>query len=308
MAAQTIQALPYIPGCPLHESCVRALRNEQRNRRRTLKNQDLNDLGATAGHNLNIGIIAGFDDLANKSRTPVFTLKPSLAYFGSFGNFDLYAGAFYTFLFDDPLGQKGGLQETLGYNFFPGDSFTITVALDNDNQLNISPGEPAFAFASAEPGISFTMDLKHGEFSAAAGLPIDYSAFLNAKTEAAREIAIDSYFTLGYTFPFGLGISTTSRIWVRPDLEYGETELNLIYGAKSFYGSFTVTADDRFKLWSLEPYLAYTVKQVTFSASVLFENIGGAGTGSPVVDTEIGADRIAITPSIGVRYRFGERL
>jgi hypothetical protein len=91
---------------------------------------------------------------------------------------------------------------------------------------------------------------------------------------------------------------------VVPEPKYGGTELTVTYILKNFYTSLTVSEDSGFKSFSLEPYLAWTVKKLTVSAAVVFNNIGGAGTGSSVVDAETGADRITITPTVGVRYRF----
>jgi hypothetical protein len=313
--SQSLWALPYIPGCPLHESCVRALRAEQRARRRGMKNNE--QLGeATATHNLNLGFMLGLDDVANRSRTPVPTLKPTIAYFGNFGDFDLYLGGFYTLFLDDPLGHNVGLQETFSYNFFPGDNTTLSVSLDNDDQLHLAGPvgsiDTGLAFMSAvgEPSVTLTQDLTRGDITFTLGVPMDYSEFLNAgisddELGKEAELYLETYLTLGYNSPFGLAIQLTPRVGILSDFEYTETELSLVYTLNSLYGSLTVSADRSFKKWSLEPYLAYTIGNFTFAATVVFNNIGGGGTGSAVVDAETGADRITITPSIGVKYRFG---
>jgi hypothetical protein len=308
-------SLPYIPGCPLHESCVRALRAEQRNRRRANKNRDELSPGMSAVHNLNLGVIAGFDDLADTTRNPVFTLKPTAAYFGNFGDFDLYIGAFYTLFFEEPLVQKGGFQATLGYNMLLGDTTTLTVSLDNDDQFNITKDTKLaldtdgfyFMFANAEPSLTLTQDLYYGDITATIGVPLDYSEYVNqflVQDAEDPELCIDGYATLGYNFPFGLGIQVSPRMWIRPDTEYGETELTLTYGKGSFYGSFTVSADDRFKEWTIEPYVAYTINNFTFTATVVFDGIGSTGTGNDLVDAEAGSGKMTITPSIGIKYRF----
>jgi hypothetical protein len=314
--SEPLWALPYIPGCPLHESCVRALRAEQRARRRGLKNKDQAIPGAAAAaHNFNLGFMAGLDDVANKSRTPVVTLKPTIAYFGNCGDFDLYLGGFYTLFLDEPLGHNAGLQETASYNFFPGDNTTLSVSLDNDNQLHIAGPVGAidtglaFMYAEAEPSVTLTQDLIQGDFTFTVGAPIDYSEFLNTgffDEELGKdpELYLEGFITLGYNAPFGLGLQLTPRISILSDFEYTETELSLTYTLNSLYGSLTVSADSNFTKWSLEPYLAYTIRKVTLAATVVFNNIGGGGTGSAVVDAETGADRITITPSIGVKYRF----
>jgi hypothetical protein len=319
MGGIPLSGLPFIPGCPLHESCVRALRAEQRARRRAGNNRDRAGLVADAAHNINLGLAAGLDDLANMSRSPALTLKPALAYFGNFGDFDLYLGAFYTLIFTDPPPpplplQRGGLQETLGYNFLLGGSATLTVTLDNDNQFNFTgdenvPVDGGFycMFANLEPSLTFTQDLSYGDVTAAIGLPVDYSDFINRaviEDFGGANLGVDAYLTLGYNTSFGLGVQVTPRVWIRPDPEYGETELTLTWTAQSFYLSLTVSADALFREWDVEPYLAYTYKNWTFTGTVLFEGIGRTGTGNALVDAESGNSRMVITPSLGVRYRF----
>jgi hypothetical protein len=306
--------LPYIPGCPLHDSCVRALRAEQRARRRANKNRDGAGLAMTAAHNINLGLIAGFDDLADAERVPAFTLKPTLAYFGNFGSFDLYLGAFYTFFFEDPLVRKGGLQETFGYNFLLGDSTTLTITLDNDNQFNFTRDKNIQVdsdfycmFANLEPSLTLTQDLTYGDISVAIGVPLDYSEYVNKhliEDFGDPQLAMDGYITLGYNTSFGLGIQVSPRMWIKPEVEYGETELTLTWGNQSFYTSLTLSADDTFKEWSIEPYIAYTYKNWMFTATVVFDGIGSTGTGNDLVDAESGAGKMTITPSIGIKYRF----
>jgi hypothetical protein len=284
------------------------LRAEQRSRRQGLKNRDQAIPGSSLSY-LNIGAMFGLDDVANMSRAPAFTLKPTIAWFGSFNNFDIYMGGFYTVYFDDPLMQNIGLQETFGYNFLLGDSTTLTVNLDNDDQFRIAPGEPTFMFAAVEPSVALTQDLTQGDISLRIGVPMDYAELVNTgimgeELGKEQELYLDAYIILGYNAPFGLGVELKPIMNIVPEPQYSDTDLTVTYVIKSLYLSLTASADKDFKSFSLEPYIAWTIKNFIFSATVVFDNIGEAGTGNVVVDAETGADRITITPSVGVKYRF----
>jgi hypothetical protein len=301
---EALSALPYIPGCPLHESCVRALRAEQRARRREQKNREGPGL-ASAAHNLNWGLMAGLDDIANRSRTPLLTLKPSLGYFNNFGDIDLYLGAFYTAIIDDPLRQQAGMQESLAYNIYAGDTVTITFSIDNDNQLTLAPGDFSFLYAAFDPAVTVTRDLEQGDFFFALGFPVDYSGPLNGllNVEGDNRAALDFYATAGYNAPFGLGLLLSSRLWLYPEFSYGESEITLAWTRSALYLSLAVTADNSFTVWSITPYCAYTIGRITLIAQAAFDNIGANGTGNVFVDADIGARRLTIVPSLGIRFR-----
>jgi hypothetical protein len=286
--------LPYIPGCPLHESCVRALRQEQRNRRRGLKNTDKVILpGAERGTGLNLGFQADLGDVLDE---PILGLRPTFAWFGSLVDLDVYLGAFYTVNFDYPRTQKAGFQETLTCNFFPGDTTTLSLSADNDDQFNISPGTVELLYAVVEPSLNCTQDLPLGDISLTLALPLAYSP----------EFSMDTGLALGYGFPFGLYLEAAARVWVVPEPEYGETEFTLTWLNKAFYASFTLMADKNFKTYSVEPYAAWSIRGFTLFASFLIDGIGGGKTAeSAAVAEELGLkDGVTLIPSLGIKYRF----
>jgi hypothetical protein len=293
-AGPALFGLPYIPGCPLHESCVRALRQEQRNRRRGLGNTGKIILpGAERGTGINLGVQADLGDVLDE---PILGLRPTLAWFGSPADFDIYLGAFYTASFDYPRLQKAGLQETLSYSLFPGDAAALTLSLDNDDQINLSPGAVELLYAVAEPGISWTQDLPLGDTTLSLGLPIGYSP----------EFSMDTCLGLGYRFPFGLWLEAAARIWTAPETDYGETGFTLGWLNNSFYLSLTLTADKNFKTCGLEPYAAWFVGGFTLFAGILIDGIGGTETAeSAAVARELGLKNgVSLVPSLGVKYRF----
>jgi hypothetical protein len=286
--------LPYIPGCPLHESCVRALRQEQRNRRRGLKNADKAVFSGTErGTGLNLGIQADLGDVLDE---PILGLRPTLAWFGSLADLDIYLGAFYTANFDYPRAQKAGFQETLTYSFFPGDTTTLSLSVDNDDQINISPGAVELLYAAAEPSVNCTQDLPLGDISLTLFLPLGYSP----------EFSMDAGLGLGYGFPFGLYLEAAARMWIVPEPEYGETEFTLSWQNKAFYTSCTLIADKNFKTYSVEPYAAWSIKGFTLFAGVLIEGIGGGKTAeSAAVAEELGLKNgVSLIPSLGIKYQF----
>jgi hypothetical protein len=284
---------PSIPGCPLHESCVRALRQEQRNRRRGLKN---NDTMAFPDAERRTGLNLGFQtDLGDVLDEPILGLRPTLAWFGSPADLDVYLGAFYSAGFDYPRVQRTGFRETLSYSVFPGDSAVLTVSVDNDDQINISPGTVELLYAVAEPGISWTQDLPLGDLSLALSLPLGYSP----------EFSMDAGLGLGYRFPFGLSLEALARVWAAPEPDYGETEFTLAWLNRGFYVSLALVADKNFKSYSVEPYAAWSVKGFTLFISLLLDGIGeSGGPDSAAAAQELGLkDGVSLVPSLGVAYR-----
>jgi hypothetical protein len=292
--ALAVFGLPYIPGCPLHESCVRALRQEQRDRRRGLKNTDKVIFpGAERGTGLNLGFQADPGDILDE---PILGLRPTLAWFGSLADLDIYLGAFYTVNFDYPRAHKAGFQETLTYSFFPGDTTTLSLGVDNDDQFNISPGTVELLYAVAEPSLSCTRDLPLGDITLTLAFPLGYSP----------EFSMDTGLGLGYGFPFGLYLEAAARVWIAPEPEYGETEFTLGWRNKAFYASCTLIADKNFKTYRVEPYAAWSIKSFTLFAGAVIEGIGEERTAESAVAAEEPGLKNGVTliPRLGITYRF----
>ncbi|MDR2070587.1 MAG: hypothetical protein LBP81_04100 [Treponema sp.] len=293
-AGPALFGLPYIPGCPLHESCVRNLRQEQRNRRRGLKNTGKIALpGSEQGTGINLGLQADLGDVMDEA---LLGLRPTLAWFGSLADFDLYLGTFYTVSFDYPRIQRTGFQETLSRNFFPGDSSTLTLSIDNDDQINISPGTVELLYAVAEPSLSWTQDIRQGDITLTLGFPLGCNP----------EFSADVRLALGYSFPFGLYLEAASRIWAAPEPDYGETEFILTWQNSRFYVSLTLTADKNFKTYSVEPYAAWSVKGFILFTSVLIDGIGEGGmVESAAAAQALGRKNgVSLVPCLGIKYRF----
>jgi hypothetical protein len=292
--APALFGLPYIPGCPLHESCVRALRQEQRNRRQGLKNTDRILLpGMEPETGINLGFQADLGDVLDE---PILGLRPTLAWFGSVAAFDMYLGAFYAVSFDYPRIQRTGFQETLSYSFFPGGSSTLTLSIDNDDQINLSPGTMELLYAVAEPSLSWTQDLPLGDITLTLGLPVGYSP----------EFSMDAGLGLGYNLPFGLCLAAVARVWAAPEPDYGETEFTLSWLNNGLYISLALIADKNFKTYSLEPYAAWSHRGFILFAGILIDGIGeGNAVESPAVAQELGLKNgVSLVPTLGVKHRF----
>jgi hypothetical protein len=235
-------------------------------------------------------------DLGDVTEESILGLRPTLTWFGSLAALDIYLGAFYTLSFDYPRIQRTGFRETLSYNFFPGDSAALTLSIDNDDQINISPGTVELLYAVAEPGLSWTQDLPLGDMTLSLSFPLGYSP----------EFSMDTGLGLGYNFPFGLYMEAIVRIWAVPEPDYGETEFTLSWLNNRFSVSLALIADKNFKTYSLEPYAAWSLKGFTLFAGILIDGIGeGTPVESLAAAQELGLKNgVSLIPSLGIKYRF----
>jgi hypothetical protein len=319
--------LPSIPGCPLHESCVRALKQEQRNRQRSLKRRETPD--AETGGTLR-GVYLGFQtDLGdlNDSANDYINLRVSAGYLNSFGNIDLFGGVFYTFAFDDPglspvagrsslpLQHRGGLEANLAYHISLSETFTLAVALDSWNQFNVIPNATAIggnapfsAYAVLEPALCLVYALPFGEADVSSSFPLSY----------ADDKALDYTLSFSLNTDAGLGLTanlTWQYLWAEkaqsdngtiPPFSYGQTEIVARFWRGAFFASLAATADGGFTRFGLEPYAAYTIRRITLFASVLLTNLGA----QPDKDTarlnliQGKRDITSVIPSVGMRVRF----
>jgi hypothetical protein len=335
-------ALPYIPGCPLHESCVRAFKQEQRQRQREQRQRESPDAaweddeteegedGEKVPVKKPLGIIVGFQmDLGdwNDKRNDYINLRPSIAYMNGFGNLDIFASAFYTLSLDDPglspvkkneklrTMSRGGIQQNIAYTFDLSERFTLAPGLDNQNQFDFTPDVDSLysngrvlAYSVLEPSLRIGCDIEIGDLNLTNSLPFSYT----------DDLALDYTISLSLNLLLGFGITLTGQFWdlwvdpdseygqIDPEFKYGETELVLTYWRGPFFASLAMTADSDFKQFSIEPYVSYRIKKLSFFVSVLFCNLGDAGTEDEIRLNAIQGKRdvSGVIPSIGVKYRF----
>jgi len=336
-------ALPYIPGCPLHESCVRAFKQEQRQRQRERRQRESPDVQQEEAAKANtedldgvngegeegvekkpekkpLGLIMGFQiDLGNYNdkKSDYINLRPSVAYLNDFGNLDFFANVFYTLSLDDPglspVGRdekletlnRGGFMANVGYTFDLSESFTLAAELDNQMYFNFTP--------NANPYISNGKVLSYAVleplFRIVYDLEIgDISLSSSFPFSYIDDITLDYTVSASFNTLFGLGLILSCQLWnlwADMDFQYGETELTVIYWRGPFFGSLSLMADSEFRQFGVEPYLSYRIKQFTLFASVIFTNLG-----QPLSNDEMRLNKIqgkqdvtGVVPTIGVKFR-----
>jgi len=256
-------ALPYIPGCPLHESCVRAFKQEQRQRQRDRRQRESPDAPQEAQDETDgedwedtegvekkpfkkpLGIILGLQiDLGdfNDKKNDYINLRPSVAYLNGFGNLDVFASFFYTLSLDDPglspVGKnekletmgRGGLNTTIGYTFDISENFTITPELGNQLYFDFNPevnpyntNGKVLSYAVLEPSLRIGYDFEIGDLGLTNSFPISY----------IDDAALDYTVAVSFNTLIGFGLNLSCEfwnLWVDPDSEYGSTNPGLQYG------------------------------------------------------------------------------
>ena len=333
-------ALPYIPGCPLHESCVRAFKQEQRQRQReqrqrespdapTEEDAEIDEDGEIVPPKKPLGLILGFQmDIGdwNDKRNDYINLRPSVAYLNGFGNFDIFANIFYTLSLDDPglspVGRdeklktmsRGGIEVNAGYTFDLSERFTLAPELDNQLQFDFMPDVNSLysngeylSYAVLEPALRFGCDLEIGDLTLTNSLPFAY----------AGDMALDYTISASFNALMGLGVTVSCELWnlwvdpnseygqTNPDFQYGGTDLTLNYWRGPFFASLTLTADGEFQKFSVEPYVSYRIKKLTLFAGIIFSNLGAERTDEEIRLNAIQGKRdvSGVIPSIGVKFR-----
>jgi hypothetical protein len=305
------------------------LKQEQRARQRALRQRD-NPNQETDEAVRPLGLYLSFQtDLGdfNDSQNDYINLRPSIGYMNSFGNFDIFCNAFYTFSFDDPglspvvkedplrSLHRGGIEANAAYTFDITERVTLGLSLDNQDQFLFNPdgasltgNDTYFPYAALEPLVNAGYELPFGDISLAASFPFSYAA----------DKALD--YTLAVTLNTERGFGVTAsfewwNLWVdgnsdygktKPAFEYGQTELVLNYWRGPFFVSLATAADRNFKQFDIEPYAAYTIKNITLFANVAFSNIGAQGSDEEIRLNKIQGKRdvTSVIPSLGVKVRF----
>jgi hypothetical protein len=326
-------ALPYIPGCPLHDSCVRAAKQEQRQRQREQRQRESPDAVLQDENQdeteKSLGIILGFQldlgDFVDK-KNDYINMRPSVAYLNSFGNLDIFAGVFYNLSLDDPglspvakkeklqTLSRAGLNANVGYTFDLSEDFNLAAGLDNQNQFDftadvnpLNTNNKRLSYSVLEPSLAICYALEFGDISLTNSFPFSYSG----------EMALDYTISASFNMLVGFGITLSGyfwNLWVDPDSEYGqanpsfqygETELILNFWRGPFFASLALTADRTFKQFGVEPYLSYRIKNFTIFACVAFTNLGEAPAYEQARLNKIMGKRdvSGVIPSIGVKYR-----
>jgi len=334
-------ALPYIPGCPLHESCVRAFKQEQRQRQREQRQRESPDApraedeaeftedGEMAAVKKPLGIILGYQmDMGdfNNRKNDYINMRPSAAYMNGFGNFDVFVNVFYTLSLDDPglspagrdeklkLMSRGGVEMNGAYTFDLSERFTLTPELDNQLQFDFMPdvnslysNGKVLSYAVLEPALRLGCDIEVGDITVTNSFPFAY----------AGDMALDYTVAASFNALLGWGVTLSCQLWnlwVDPNSEYGQTDPGFQYGGTDltfnywrgpFFASLTLTADGAFQRFSVEPYVSYRIQKVSLFAGIIFANLGASGSYEEIRLNQIQGKRdvSGVIPSIGVKFR-----
>jgi hypothetical protein len=334
-------ALPYIPGCPLHDSCVRAFKQEQRQRQREQRQRESpdapqdeteaedGDSGEKAAVKKPLGIILGFQmDLGdfNNKKNDYINLRPSAAYLNGFGALDVFANVFYTLSLDDPglspagrneklkTMNRGGIEMNAGYTFDLSERFTLVPEIDNQLQFDFSPDANSLysngkvlSYAVLEGALRVGCDIEIGDLSLTNSFPFAY----------AGDMALDYTVSASFNALLGFGVTLSCELWnlwvdpdseygrTNPGFQYGETELTVNYWRGPFFAALTLTADGAFRRFSVEPYVSYRIKKLSLFAGIIFANLGATGTYEEIRLNQIQGRRdvSGVIPSIGVKLR-----
>jgi hypothetical protein len=241
------------------------------------------------GIGIDAGVRVDFSEV-NLEGNPLIT--PSIEYGNSFGDIDVYADAEYGIDLAEEIGQTLYLEEELGYNLSLGEASTLSIIVNNQNNIYVAPAldsitEKIFnAFdGTLEPSVLFIQGLDFGDLYAQVGFPIGYVHQIKDE-----ETAIGSYLTLGVAAAFGLGAELTLNLDLSPEAQYGETGLLISYEQETFYAELAITADSEFAYFTIAPEFEYYLNQFTIYAGLELGNIGG--------------DDIGVSPFIGAKCSF----
>jgi hypothetical protein len=243
----------------------------------------------------------GFGNVADEAE---ISLSPGVEYEKSFGDLDVFAEADYTIAIPSEDGMDTFhvlyLEEEVGYNLGLGDAMTLSVILNNKNNILVSPDAPSGTNpfdGVLEPSVKFAYAAGFGEVSAQAGFPIGYAApndSLLGTSADDGDTAIDAYLTLAWASTFGLGVELTPNLALSPDSEYAGFDILINYENGPIYAEVEVNLPKEIDVGgvTITPEFDYAFKGFTFYVKSEFGGIG-------VEDGDV-----SVSPALGAKYSF----
>jgi hypothetical protein len=212
-------------------------------------------------------------------------ISPRLEYSGSletksFGTFDIYGAAFYTVFFEKPYSHQADLAENIAWRLAPDEDSRFVFRLDNEDLVVFFPDEVKFAYAVLDPSAAYSRAFGFGDLSLSLGFPV----------LVKPERGLNSWFSLGYEHPTGLGVSVCPRFTLLSDAEYSGTTFALSFAWDALLAKAAFVVNKDFSAVNISPYAEFTLGHVVFHAGVDF---GGLGSGD-----------VLISPFIGAGYHF----
>jgi hypothetical protein len=207
-------------------------------------------------------------------------LSPHIEYSGSFGSIDLYAAVFYSAFFGKPHSHQLDAAVNVAWRLAPDESSRLVFRLDAEDLAVFFPDDVVYAYAAREPGVSYSRAFWFGDLSLSLGFPVLLEG----------DGGLNSYATLGYEHPIGLGVSARPRLSLIPDAEYSGSTLTLTFAWDTFFvkAAFIMNGDS--SACNVRPYLEYTAGHVVLWGGVEFDGLG---------ETDV-----SVNPFLGAGYNF----
>jgi hypothetical protein len=232
------------------------------------------------------GLYAGSSDVLADDRE--YFLTPALEYEQSFGNFDLHAGAEYTFSLTDFFPQFFFGEEKIAAHLPLGSFSEFLFILHNENELRFAPDRMGGDLGSGRvrPELSYGLSLPPGDISLALGSPISYPLW-----GAGDAFLLGIDVSAAYVAPFWLGFRAVATFIAAPDAGFDGIEFAVNYTQDQYFGELAFKAEKSLDYFSLKAEFDYFFNFLVLKAAA---ELGGLGD----------LDTLTMTPAIGVQYRF----
>jgi len=211
---------------------------------------------------------------------------PRLEYYKSLwanerNGFDLYGAVFYTAYIDAPYSHQIDFCENIAWRFSITDKSRLIVRVDNENLFVYFPTESGFKYSVVDPSVGYVHALSFGDLSVHLGFPV----YIKPET------GLYTWASFGYEHPIGFGVSVCPRFVLIPtdgtskdgtskdgtsNASYSGITLNFTFIWDKFFAkmAFLINEGKDSKVFILQPYFEYTLKNIVFWAGVDLYNLG----------------------------------
>jgi hypothetical protein len=248
--------------------------------------------GSDGGVGLTIGVESGFGDIADQTE---LSITPNIAFENSFFDnaFDVSVEIGYTRAFDDDATENLDAKGALGFNLVVGASSTMSLILQSENHIQISPDIPGedMHHGIFEPSLKWT----HGFDSSVLWLEVAVPI-----TEV-EDPSIDVAPTIGWASLSGFSLEAGPVFSVKPEMELVgyQAELGLGHEYESIvYSQVEMeVVGKEFENILVTPEVGANLSALNIYAKAEIAMIAG--------DNNLGtSDETLISPSVGIKLRF----
>ncbi|MDR2601599.1 MAG: hypothetical protein LBC53_04005 [Spirochaetaceae bacterium] len=247
------------------------------------------------GSGFTIGIEAGFGDVIDEA---AFSITPNVVYENSFLNesLDVFAEIDYTAAFGDPTEQGLYIEEEIGYNFSLIKNGTLSIILNNVNEIQLSPKleDGQTHLGTFEPSLKWTQGLGFGDLWLKVAFPTGYMT--GVKDEDA---SVDLAPTLGWDSAFGLAVELGPDFSIKPEGDLAGYHATLSYDHQGFvYGQVDLeVVGKEFENVLVTPEIGVNINALNIYIKADIEMLAE--------NEEAGLEsKTAFRPAAGVKYSF----